>query len=94
MRRLTGSDIRPEHWDAFYDFYMDTASRKWGHPYLNRTFFEELGARLADRILLVMAFRDGAAVMVIWRANPSIPRKRFEKHNFNPLLRNHHDHLV
>ena len=62
VRRLTGADIRPEHWDAFYAFYMDTASRKWGHPYLNRAFFEEIGARLADRILLVMAFRDGAAV--------------------------------
>ncbi len=62
VRRLTGDDIRPEHWDAFHDFYMDTASRKWGSPYLNRAFFEELGARLKDRILLVMAFRDGRPV--------------------------------
>ena len=62
MRRLTGDDITPAHWDAFYDFYLDTASRKWGSPYLNREFFEEIGARLADRILLVMAFRDGRPV--------------------------------
>ncbi len=62
VRRLTGADIEPAHWDAFYQFYIDTASRKWGHPYLNRAFFEEIGARLADRILLVMAFRDGRPI--------------------------------
>jgi uncharacterized protein len=62
VRRLTGADIKPEHWDAFYGFYIDTASRKWGSPYLTRGFFEEIGARLADRILLVMAFRDGLPV--------------------------------
>lgn len=62
VRRLTGADIRPEHWDAFYGFYIDTASRKWGSPYLNREFFLELGRRLAHRILLVMAFRDGRPV--------------------------------
>ena len=62
IRKLTGLDIHSAHWDAFYRFYMDTASRKWGHPYLNRAFFEEIGARLADRILLVMAFRDGVPV--------------------------------
>ncbi|MDX1486361.1 MAG: GNAT family N-acetyltransferase [Alphaproteobacteria bacterium] len=62
VRRLTGAEITPAHWDAFYRFYMDTASRKWGHPYLNREFFEELGARLADHVLLVMAFRDGHAI--------------------------------
>jgi predicted N-acyltransferase len=62
IRRLTGSDIEPAHWDAFFDFYLDTASRKWGSPYLTREFFLEIGARLADRVLLVMAFRDGRPV--------------------------------
>lgn len=59
---LTGSDIREEHWDAFYAFYMDTGSRKWGRPYLNRRFFSEVGAAMADRILLVMAKRAGRYV--------------------------------
>ncbi|MGD9543460.1 MAG: GNAT family N-acetyltransferase [Methylocystis sp.] len=54
---LTGSDIRPAHWDSFFEFYMDTGARKWGHPYLTRAFFDEVGARMADRILLVMARR-------------------------------------
>ncbi len=56
---LTGSDITEAHWDAFFDFYMDTGSRKWGRPYLNRRFFSELGQRMADRVLLIMAKRNG-----------------------------------
>ena len=56
---LTGSSIKSEHWDAFFTFYMDTGSRKWGRPYLTRKFFTLVGAALADRILLVMARRGG-----------------------------------
>lgn len=57
--RLTGAEITEEAWDAFYRFYMDTGSRKWGRPYLNRRFYTLIGERMADRILLVMAKRDG-----------------------------------
>jgi predicted N-acyltransferase len=56
---LTGADLTEQHWDAFFAFYMDTGSRKWGRPYLNRRFFSLLHARMADRVLLVMARRDG-----------------------------------
>ena len=56
---LTGADLLEEHWDAFYAFYMDTGGRKWGRPYLNRTFFSLLGERMADRVLLVLARREG-----------------------------------
>jgi len=56
IRHLTGSAILPEHWDAFWTFYQDTGARKWGTPYLTRAAFTLLGERMADRILLVMAF--------------------------------------
>jgi predicted N-acyltransferase len=56
---LTGSNIKTEHWDAFFKFYMHTGSRKWGRPYLTRAFFGHIGATLADRVLLVMARRAG-----------------------------------
>jgi predicted N-acyltransferase len=56
---LTGSEITEAHWDAFFGFYMDTGSRKWGRPYLNRRFFSLIGERMADRVLLVMAKRSG-----------------------------------
>ena len=56
---LRGAAITPDHWKAFYEFYIDTGARKWGRPYLTRTFFTEVGASMADRILLVMAKREG-----------------------------------
>ncbi len=56
---LTGDDITESHWDAFYQFYLDTGVRKWGRPYLNRTFFSLLGEKLKQSILLIMVRRDG-----------------------------------
>jgi predicted N-acyltransferase len=56
---VTGAALKPEHWNAFFAFYMDTGSRKWGRPYLTRKFFDLVGASMAERILLVMARREG-----------------------------------
>ena len=56
---LSGADIEEAHWDAFFAFYMDTGSRKWGRPYLNRRFFSLVGERMSGRIALVMARRGG-----------------------------------
>ncbi len=56
---LTGSDLTESIWDQFFAFYMDTGSRKWGRPYLNRRFYSLIGERMADDILLVMARREG-----------------------------------
>lgn len=62
IRVLTGGGIEEAHWDAFFAFYMDTGGRKWGRPYLTRDFFARLGATMADRIALVMAFSDGLPI--------------------------------
>jgi len=59
---VTGADLTEAHWDAFFAFYMDTGARKWGRPYLTREFFSKLGAALADRVLLVLAMRDGRPI--------------------------------
>jgi predicted N-acyltransferase len=59
---LGGANLREEHWDAFWAFYQDTGSRKWGRPYLTRAFFSLLGERLADRVLLILALRDGTPI--------------------------------
>ena len=56
---LTGSDLTELIWDAFFAFYMETGSRKWGRPYLTREFFSVVGEKMRDRILLVMARRAG-----------------------------------
>jgi len=59
---LSGGDLKPRHWDAFFRFYTSTSDRKWGAPYLTREFFDLLGERMADRVLLVMAKHDGRYV--------------------------------
>jgi hypothetical protein len=59
---LTGSDLTECVWDSFFAFYMDTGSRKWGRPYLTREFFSRVGESMADRILLVMAKRNGRPI--------------------------------
>ncbi len=56
---LTGDDLRAEHWDAFWTFYQDTGSRKWGSPYLTRAFFDLAQERLRDDIALYLAERNG-----------------------------------
>ncbi|WP_417246352.1 GNAT family N-acetyltransferase [Celeribacter sp.] len=60
--QLTGEAIRPEHWDAFWQFYQDTGSRKWGTPYLTRAFFDEIHDTMRDDVLLVLALKDGRAI--------------------------------
>ena len=56
---LTGSDLTEEAWDAFFNFYMETGSRKWGRPYLTREFYSLVGQSMAGRIVLIMAKRAG-----------------------------------
>lgn len=59
---LSGDQLQPEHWGAFWEFYQDTGARKWGQPYLSRAFFDIAQDTLRDDILLVLAMRDGVPV--------------------------------
>ncbi|WP_171229946.1 GNAT family N-acetyltransferase [Ruegeria sp. HKCCA4008] len=62
IQTLTGDDLRPEHWDAFWRFYQDTGARKWGSPYLTRRFFDIAQETMANDMALVLAERDGHAI--------------------------------
>ncbi len=62
VKWLTGKDLTEDAWDAFFAFYMETGSRKWGRPYLTREFFSRIGATMADETLLIMAKRNGRYV--------------------------------
>lgn len=62
IRHVTGDALSESDWDAFWTFYQDTGDRKWGRPYLTRAFFSMLGREMADRILLILAERDGRAI--------------------------------
>lgn len=56
---LTGDSIEPAHWDAFWRFYQDTGSRKWGRPYLTRDFFDRVQETMREDALLILARRSG-----------------------------------
>ena len=60
--RLTGNELREQHWDSFYEFYMDTGSRKWGQPYLTPKFFHLIHETMKDDILLILAQRQGRTI--------------------------------
>jgi predicted N-acyltransferase len=62
IQTLVGAEITPTHWDAFFRFYMNTSDRKWGQAYLNRAFFDLLGERLGEAVVLVMGFEAGRPV--------------------------------
>ena len=91
VRHLTGTEIGPREWAAFWRFYQDTGSRKWGQPYLTRAFFPLLGEALGDRVLLILAERDdvpiaGALNLIgddtlygrYWGATEEVPFLHFE----------------
>ena len=59
---LTGAEIEERHWDAFWHFYQDTGSRKWGRPYLTRRFFSLLGQRLGEKVILMLALKHGEPI--------------------------------
>jgi predicted N-acyltransferase len=91
ITQLTGNAITESHWDAFWEFYQDTGSRKWGQPYLTRAFFSLLGEEMADRVVLILAMRGGhpvaGALNLIgvdalygryWGCNEEVPFLHFE----------------
>ena len=59
IEQVRGRDIRQGHWDAMFEFYLNTGNRKWGRPYLNRAFFSHLGEAMPDQCLLILAKRGG-----------------------------------
>ncbi|MGR3290054.1 MAG: GNAT family N-acetyltransferase [Paracoccaceae bacterium] len=60
--QLTGDQLEPRHWDAFWKFYQSTGARKWGIPYLTRAFFDLVQDQMRDDVLLVLAERQGQYV--------------------------------
>ncbi|MGB5077465.1 MAG: GNAT family N-acetyltransferase [Sphingorhabdus sp.] len=58
IEQLAGSEIKAEHWDAFWVFYQDTGARKWGRPYLTRAFFDIIGNTMQDSLVLFLAYQD------------------------------------
>ena len=62
FRQLRGSEIGAAEWDAMWAFYQDTGSRKWGRPYLTRSFFDLVGERMGDAVVLFLACRESRPI--------------------------------
>jgi uncharacterized protein len=62
FRALRGAEIGSAEWDAMWGFYQDTGSRKWGRPYLTRSFFDLIGERMGDEVLLLLACRGSRPI--------------------------------
>ena len=62
FRALTGSQIGDAEWDSMWRFYQDTGARKWGRPYLTRSFFDRIGETMGDKLLLFLACRGGMPI--------------------------------
>ena len=62
FRALRGGEIGRSEWDAMWAFYQDTGSRKWGRPYLTRKFFDLIGERMGDSLLLFLAYRGSLPI--------------------------------
>ncbi|MEM9442293.1 MAG: GNAT family N-acetyltransferase [Pseudomonadota bacterium] len=62
LETLTGDALTPEIWDHFYPFYRATVDKRWGGAYLTKSFFQEIGALIPERIVLVMARHHGRYV--------------------------------
>ncbi len=89
---LTGEAIDSGLYRIFYSFYADTHSRKWGSPYLNLAFFQEMFRVAKHRLLLVLAkkpdgtpiggtinfFKDEVIYGRYWGAIEHVPNLHFE----------------
>lgn len=59
---ISGADITEALLDQFWIFYLDTGARKWGQPYLTRSFFSMIAQSMAEHLLFIVARQDGAII--------------------------------
>jgi len=62
FRRKVGAEISEADWIFFNRCYRGTYRAHHSTPYLNLAFFQALGERLPEHVLMVIGERDGAPV--------------------------------
>jgi predicted N-acyltransferase len=62
MEVLHGPNLTRRHMEEFFPFYLATVDKRWGSAYLTAEFFSTLADRLAERVVLVTARRNGELV--------------------------------
>ena len=58
FRRLRGRDLSRDDWSVIYGLIARTFMLRGSLPYFNQAFFEGLGQRLGDNILVIRAEKD------------------------------------
>ena len=58
----SNKEITALDWKYMYDFYINTADKKWGNAYLNEDFFKLLKKNFSDNILIIFAKEDGNTI--------------------------------
>jgi len=62
LERRTGVDITDEDWRFFVRCYENTYAQHGGPPYLNLAFFQTIGRRMPENLMLVIASRGGRRI--------------------------------
>lgn len=62
FRTLRGSEVTATTWKAFHRFYRNTVDHKWGSAYLTSRFWPMMAANLGDKVVLMLAEKDGEPV--------------------------------
>ncbi len=59
LTRKLGSALDSEDWQQFYHCYCNTYRERGMEPYLNLSFFKQVGQTLSEQIMMVQAHRQG-----------------------------------
>lgn len=55
-----GAAITPDDWSLFYRLYRNTYQKRSGHEgYLNVEFFQQIGAKLSEHLVMIQARKTG-----------------------------------
>ena len=62
LERRVGAAITERDWSFFFRCYQATYAAHFSSPYLNLDFFQRLGARLPEHVVMVLASRAGRKI--------------------------------
>ncbi len=61
-RHIKGAEISESDWDFFYQCYCNTYAEHRSTPYLTRQFFSQIGKKMPQHIVLMVAEKDGVQI--------------------------------
>ncbi|MGE5336740.1 MAG: GNAT family N-acetyltransferase [Gemmatimonadota bacterium] len=62
LQRRPGAEISDADWKFFHRCYCATYAAHWSTPYLNLDFFLRIGRSMPERLMMVVALRNGQPI--------------------------------